>query len=232
MSNAKREETNWVVVHGSQEGMRPVSVRDCYRDRDPYGEYVYFAASDPQAVTETGISVTDYRYLAEVRASFEEDLVETGLSDIEWCREDLAEQGDAFLSEIWPSWLAVSLGEIADAIFPPGQDFVMARSVLGVGDDHAAWVEITRVEADLPAEMALTFCQVHEDRLLEAKAVLKDPDVAVEQLASLWRMLVDRFRDLPYERLSGAERIEPEMDDEGDFDLGALGDLSDLPDED
>ena len=202
----------WSVVHGSLEAERPAMVETLYCDRDPYGEYVFYAASDPEALRDGKISVLNYAYLAEARVTFEADLVATGASDIDWCREDAAEQGEAFVSEIWPSWQDATLGLVADSIFPAGQDFVMARSVLSVDSDSAAWVEVTRIDANEPAEIALTFCCMQEDRLIEIKAVLKDQNVPVYVLADKWAMLVARFKDLPYERLSGAKRIEPEPD--------------------
>lgn len=214
----------WVVVQGTlEEGAMPEPklVPQCYHDRDPYGEYVYFAASDDSAIaeTETGnlISVLDYRCLAEVRVTFEADLVEQGLSDIAWCAEDHVEQGEAFISEIWPSWQDVRLVDVAESMFPPGQDFVMARSVLSVDEGQAAWIEVTRIEADQPSEMALTFCRVESDRLLEIKVVLKDDQVMIDTIAEMWRRLVARYGALPYALLSGAERIEPDLDDAYDM---------------
>ncbi|TLP48940.1 hypothetical protein FDK21_04640 [Cohaesibacter sp. CAU 1516] len=214
----------WVVLQGTlEEGVLPDPklVPQCYHDRDPYGEYVYFAASDDSAITQTEagkrISVLDYRCLAEVRVTFETDLVEQGLSDIAWCAQDHAEQGEAFLCEIWPSWQEVRLVDVAESMFPPGQDFVMARSVLSVEDAQAAWVEVTRIEADQPSEMALTFCRVDSDRLLEIKVVLKDDQVLIDMIAEMWRRLVARYGALPYTTLSGAERIEPDLDEEFDM---------------
>ena len=209
----------WHVVHGGAQddvqAVRVASAQDCYRDRAPYGEYILYAAGDPDAVCEKRISILQYSYLAEVRVTFEEDLVADGVSDIEWCQEDAKEQGDAFVRDIWPSWQEASLSAIAETIFPPGQDFVMARSVLSVGPDHASWVEVTRIEADQPSEIALTFCRVEHDRLLEIKAVLKQETVPVGIISEQWLALIDRFQAIPYERLSGAKRIEPseELDD-------------------
>nr|WP_321456832.1 hypothetical protein [uncultured Cohaesibacter sp.] len=208
---------SWVIVHGSLEegaGIRPVSVETCYRDRDPYGEYVFFAASDPEAIEDEKISIVDYAYLAEVRVTFEDDLVEEGAGNIAWCVDDFAEQGNRFASEVWPSWQEASLADVAESIFPPEADFVMAKSVLSVDDGYATWVEITRIEADLPAELALTFSKVEKDRLLEIKAVLKDDQVPISVVAELWRMLLERFHGLPYSFLEGAMRVEPEAYDD------------------
>ncbi|PLW77415.1 hypothetical protein [Cohaesibacter celericrescens] len=220
----------WIVVHGdaqreNSEGLQSALVEQCYSDREPYGEYILYAAGDSGAVSEGQISVLNYAYLAEVRVTFEPDLVAEGISDIGWCLQDHEEQGDAFVKEIWPSWQDASLNDVANTIFPPDQDFVMARSVLSVSDDHASWVEVTRVEAHQPTEMALTFCRVEQDRLLEIKAVLKDPDVPVWVLSDMWNALVMRFQNLSYEKLTGANRIEPDVDME-EFDIDLIGDVA------
>lgn len=89
----------------------------------------------------------------------------------------------------------------------------MAKSVLEAGKDSCAWLEVTRIEADKSAEMAINFCKIEQDRLLEVKAVLKDADVPVYVLADFWSQLVALFRDVPYKALSGAPRIEPDMED-------------------
>lgn len=228
-TEAVASSVEWVVVQGSlEEGAalpEPRLVPDLYHDRDPYGEYVYFAGSDETALVETDdgvrISVLDYRYLAEVRVTFEEDLVDQGLSDIDWCAQDYAEQGEAFVSEIWPSWQEVRLVDVAESMFPAGQDFVMARSVLAVADhdasSEASWIEVTRIEADQPSEMALTFCRVDADRLLEIKVVLKDDHVMIDGIAEMWRRLVAQYGALPYAKLKGAERVEAELEDEIDM---------------
>ena len=227
MTGLNNQSQDWIVVHGDGEDATAVAVDICYHDRDPYGEYVLYAAGDAGSITDGRISIRNYRYLSEVRVTFEEDLVSDGLSDIQWCEQDFAEQGEAFIREIWPSWQAVSLSQVADAIFPPGEDFVMARSVLFVTKDQAAWLEVTRVEADLPAEMALTFCRVEQDRLLEIKSVLKDADVPVRLITDHWQGLVDRFKELPYGKLSGAQRFEPADDEElVKFDLDTIGEVS------
>ena len=158
MNDQSEDEAHWVVVHGSLDKesiVQPVSVEACYRDRDPYGEYVLFAASDPDAIDAGKISILNYSYLAEVRVTFEEDLVEEGAQNIGWCLDDFSEQGDQFKTEVWPSWLDVRLVDVSDSIFPPGADFVMAKSVLSVDENSATWVEVTRIEADRPAELAL-----------------------------------------------------------------------------
>ncbi|WP_319498180.1 hypothetical protein [uncultured Cohaesibacter sp.] len=228
MTSEKTAEGQWVVVHGSLDKHAPVSpasVEACYRDRVPYGEYVLFAASDPEAIEDGLISIVDYAYLAEVRVTFEEDLVEEGAGNIAWCQEDFDDQGDSFASEVWPSWREVTLGDVSHSIFPPGADFVMAKSVLSIDEGSATFVEITRIEADLPAEMALTFSKVEQDRLLEVKAVLKDEAVPIALLSALWEQLVEQFHNLPYEKLEGAERVEPE-DIEEDFDLDSIGEVA------
>ncbi|WP_119307603.1 hypothetical protein [Cohaesibacter haloalkalitolerans] len=228
MTSEKTSDGQWVVVHGSLDRnapVTPVSVEACYRDRVPYGEYVLFAASDPEAIEDGLISIVDYGYLVEVRVTFEEDLVEEGAGNIDWCQEDFDDQGDSFASEVWPSWREVTLGDVSHSIFPPGADFVMAKSVLSVDEGSATFVEITRIEADLPAEMALTFSKVEQDRLLEVKAVLKDEAVPIALLSALWEQLVEQFRDLPYKKLEGAERVEPD-DGEEDFDLDSIGEVA------
>lgn len=215
MTDQAQDAFEWVVVHGSPEepmDAKPCSSEDCYSDREPYGEYIYWAASNPDAIKGDKIDILDYGYLAEARVSFEEDLVEEGKGDLAWCQQDADEQGEAFLKKVWPSWQDVPLSVVSSSIFPPDQDFVMAKSVLAVGDDFGAWLEVTRIEADMPAEMALTFCKVEKDRLLEIKAVLKDETVPVYVLADFWSQLVEQFRDLPYAKLSGAKRVEPEIE--------------------
>nr|WP_321482921.1 hypothetical protein [uncultured Cohaesibacter sp.] len=222
------QEAHWIVVHGAmdEEGaVQPLSVEACYRDRDPYGEYVLFAASDPESIEEGKISILDYAYLAEVRVTFEDDLVGEGANNIGWCFDDFAEQGDRFAKEVWPSWQDVRLFDISESIFPPGADFVMAKSVLSVEENSATWVEVTRIEADLPAELALTFSKVERNRLLEVKAVLKNDQLPVAVVSALWEQLVARFRDLPYQQLVGAERIEPEEMD-GDFVIDSIGEVA------
>ena len=226
MTSHDRASITWVVVHGSlEEGgtlPEPKLVSSCYHDRDPYGEYVYFAASDESAISDGLISVLNYRFLAEVRVTFEPDLVEQGQRDIVWCAGDFAEQGDLFLKDIWPSWQDVRLVEVAESMFPPGEDFVMARSVLSVSEKEATWVEVTRIEADQPSEMALTYCRVEADRLLEIKVVLKDDQVPVHIISEMWRRLMAHYGSLPYSKQTGAERIEPE--EEPDFDM--IGNVS------
>ncbi len=220
----------WVVVQGTlEEGAAlpdPLLVPELYYDRDPYGEYVYFAACDETAIADTDdgarISVLDYCYLAEVRVTFEEDLVEQGVSDIAWCKQDQAEQGGAFVSEIWPSWQQVRLVDVAESMFPPGQDFVMARSVLAVTEQEASWIEVTRIAADQPSEMALTFCKIERDRLLEIKVVLKDDRVMIDGIAEMWRRLVASYGTLPYRHLDGAVRVEPDLEE----DLDTIGEVS------
>ncbi|SFO27306.1 hypothetical protein SAMN04488056_104211 [Cohaesibacter marisflavi] len=222
------QDAHWIVVHGVMEeggAIQPVSVEACYRDRAPYGEYVLFAASDPEAIEEGKISIVDYAYLAEVRVTFEEDLVGEGANNIDWCFDDFAEQGDRFAKEVWPSWQDVRLIDISDSIFPPGADFVMAKSVLSVEENSATWVEVTRIEAEQPAELALTFSKVERNRLLEVKAVLKEDQLPVALVSALWEQLVARFRDLPYMQLVGAERIEPEDEDE-DFVIDSIGEVA------
>jgi len=215
MTDQDQEAFEWVVVQGNPDApmsVAPCSAEDCYSDREPYGEYIYWAASNPDAIKDDKVDILDYGYLAEVRVSFEEDLLEEGKSDIGWCQQDADEQGEAFLKEVWPSWQDVPLSVVANSIFPPDQDFVMAKSVLAVGEDFGAWLEVTRIEADMPSEMALTFCKVEANRLLEIKAVLKDESVPVYVLSDFWSEMVEQFRDLPYAELSGAKRIEPEVE--------------------
>ena len=226
MKLSDESSVTWVVVHGALDDGAPLPdpklVPDCYHDRDPYGEYVYFAACDETAIADNLISVLNYRFLAEVRATFESDLVEQGLNDIQWCEQDYSEQGDAFVKEIWPSWQDVRLVDVAESMFPPEQDYLMARSVLAVSDKDASWIEVTRIEADQPSEMALTYCRIDEDRLLEVKVVLKDDKVPVSVVAEMWRRLIAQYGALPYAALSGAQRVEPEMDPE----LDTIGEVS------
>ncbi|WP_319414040.1 hypothetical protein [uncultured Cohaesibacter sp.] len=217
MNKDEDQKARWIVVQdvGSAGSLgAPVSADACYRDREPYGEYVFFAASNPEAIEEGRISVLDYAYLAEVRVTFEDDLVEEGAGNIDWCYHDFADLGDRFAKEIWPSWQDVTLRDVSDSIFPPGADFVMAKSVLFVEDNSASWVEVTRIEADLPAELALTFSKVEHNRLLEVKAVLKHDQTPIAVVTELWQQLVERFRSLPYAQLEGAVRVEPEEFDE------------------
>ncbi|WP_096175564.1 hypothetical protein [Cohaesibacter sp. ES.047] len=228
MTDTRSTEENWTVVHGravhgSAGQGDAASAIDCYHGREPYGEYILYVASDPASVVDGKIDILNYRYLVEVRVTYEDDLVADGEADIGWCQIDSEEMGDAFVRQVWPSWQDVTLGEVAADIFPPAQDYVMAKSVLGVGENRAGWVEVTRIEAAQPAEMALCYNKIDEDRLLEIRAVLKDPDVSVRLLSEMWEALVDRFHHLPYEKLTGAERIEFEEDP----DLDTLGDFSD-----
>ena len=228
MSETNKTKEIWTVVHGraihggAGQG-DAAAATDCYHDRAPYGEYILYAASDPGSVVDGKITISDYRYLVEARVTFEDDLVADGEADIDWCHSDYEEMGDAFVRRVWPSWQDVSLGEVAAAIFPDGQDYVMAKSVLGVGEGRASWVEVTRIEADQPAEMALCYSAIDQDRLLEVRAVLKDPSVSVSVISEMWEALVDRYHALPYETLSGAERVE--FEEESDLDV--IGDFSD-----
>jgi hypothetical protein len=187
-------------------------VETCYVDREPFGEYIYFAASDASAVRDGKILINEYRYLAEVRVTFEPDLVETGADDIAWCRADAAEQGDGFARTVWPSWQEATLGDVAYSIFPPGQDFVMAKSVLEVGTRGCAWLDVIREDADSPAEMMLSYARIDEDRLLEIKVILKDNSVPISQMVRLWSDLLSRYRDLAYQPLQGASRVEMARD--------------------
>ncbi|WP_316862781.1 hypothetical protein [uncultured Cohaesibacter sp.] len=226
MTRKDAPDFEWHIVHGADDGARdvcPVSADACYCDRQPYGEYILFAASDPDALEGDRISISDYGYLAEVRVTFEEDLVAGGVADINWCHDDFAEQGEGFLSEVWPSWQTATLEEIASSIFPSGEDYVMAKSVLHVGEDEASWVDLTRIEAEQPAEMALTYSRQEKNRLLEIKAVLKDDQIPVVVLETMWRQLVERFKGLPYAQLVGARRIEQEEEQEEALDLDTLG---------
>lgn len=210
----------WLVVQGGPDHAPYASADEIYHDRDPYGEYILFAATDADAVNELGqCSIQSYKYLAEVRVSFEEDLLEDARQDIAWCQEEAADQGHAFASDIWPSWQDVPLEVVSNSIFPEGQDFVMAKSVLAVGEDAASFVEVTRIEADGPSEMALTFCKIEKDRLLEIKTVLKDGGMPIYLWAGLWQELVEKYADLPYEQLTGAKRVEPEPEE---YDFGDL----------
>lgn len=210
----------WLVFHDGGVDNEAALVEAIYHDREPYGEYILCAGTNPEAVSEEGkASILSYRYLAEARVTFEEDLLTEAQADIDWCQQDAAEQGDAFVKEVWPSWQDVSLAVVANSIFPQGQDFVIAKSVLAAGEDAASWLEVTRIEADMPAEMALTFCRIEQDRLLEVKAVLKDADMPVYLLAEFWQSLVERFAELPYQKLSGAQRVEAEPED---YDFGDL----------
>ncbi|WP_319529142.1 hypothetical protein [uncultured Cohaesibacter sp.] len=228
MSETIKTKETWTVVHGraihggAGQG-DAASATDCYHDRAPYGEYILYAASDPGSFVDGKITISDYRYLVEVRVTFEDDLVADGEDDIGWCQSDYEEMGDAFVRQVWPSWQDVTLGEVAGDIFPEGQDYVMAKSVLGVGEDSASWVEVTRIEADQPAEMAICYSAIDQDRLLEVRAVLKDPSVSVAVISEMWDALVDRYHALPYEKLTGAERVE--FEDESDLDV--IGDFSD-----
>ena len=213
MQNGDLEACDWLVIHGDPEKIEPCLVEDCYCDREPYGEYVLFAACDPSALQEGKISIQNYAYLAEVRVSFEADLLEEAKSDITWCRDDAVEQGDGFVREVWPSWQEANLAMIAESIFPPDQEFVMAKSVLAHGEDAASWLELTRIEVDEPAELTLSFCRIEKDRLLEVKAVLKDAKVPVYRVAEFWSGLVERFVPLVYQKYDGARRVEPESRD-------------------
>ena len=216
----------WHVVHGEGGASEAVLVSECYVDRDPYGEYIYYAACDAGALQDGKIAIDDYAFLTEVRVTFEEDLVEEGRGNLGWCRQDLDEQGDGFVREIWPSWQDVALKTVANSIFPAGQDYVMAKSVLQVGEDFASWLDVTRIEADQPAELALTFTRVEQDRMLEVKTVLKDANIPVCVVSEHWQTLVARFKDLPYEKLEGAERVELEIDEDfTDFDFDNIGDV-------
>ncbi|MCV6548038.1 MAG: hypothetical protein OIF56_12300 [Cohaesibacter sp.] len=212
------ESYEWLVFQGGPDGPAHVGADAIYHDRDPYGEYILFAAANPAAVNEQGLcSIQSYAYLAEVRVSYEADLLDDARQDIVWCQEDSADQGDAFAKDVWPSWQDVSLDVVANSIFPEGQDFVMAKSVLAVGEDAASFVEVTRIEAGGPSEMALTFCKIEQDRLLEIKTVLKIADMPIYLWAGLWQDLVEQYADFAYEKLNGARRVEPEPED---FDFG------------
>ncbi len=222
-ASPEQEAYEWVVVQGDPndaEAVEPCLVDACYNDRDPYGEYILFAAANPEALSGDKININDYAYLAEAHVLFEEDLLEDARSDIAWCQEDAEDQGEGFVLDVWPSWQDVSPTVVANTIFPPDQDFVMAKSVLASGEDSCAWLEMTRIEADMPPEMALNFCKIEQNRLLEVKAVLKDADVPIYVMADFWSQMVQLFQDLPYKALTGAQRVEPELEefDFSDFD--------------
>ena len=71
----------------------------------------------------------------------------------------------------------------------------------------------------------LTFSQVDRNRLLEAKAVLKNEQMPIALLSTLWEQLVEQFNNLPYMQLEGAERVEPEEDEDG-FPIDSIGDVA------
>lgn len=173
-------------------------VPDVFDAREPFGEYLLYVSADKAAQGADGrINANDAALLFEVAVSYETDTLAVARSEIEALA---TADGDSY--ELTRGLIEGLGAQQVLELFKAPQ----VRLPIEHGADYGSFVEFSDGWGRKQPYMTFRYFRFSDERTLEISALCRRADCTTGEVYSAWQALVERYRDMPPIRFTGAER--------------------------
>ena len=188
----------FIAFHISPDSREVALLEDITWGREPYGEYVFYLASDKDARFAEDPSMIDFnksKLSFQVHVSFEEPIKNIANSMI---NQVAAADGDSY--ELVEEIIGDRSSDDVLGVFN-SDGFILPVTSYS-SDTQAAWLDIG-LNALGRATMQFKFVSVEQDRTIEIIGSSNSESV-VGDIYNKWIELVEEYKSIPYYRFTGA----------------------------
>jgi len=200
----------WVDVKSTLS--RPAIYEGTFWFVDPLGEYIYYLAGDFEKSEHGYLAYGSAEIELRVEVTFEEDTISVHRID-DWRRQGWAEENSQYGTELSHMTLGEVLAQLPETGNADGLVNVMPfnQKYQRVSLSSMARFEFLK-PVNQPRQLRMIFQALHQadqqpERLLTIRVDCHNANQNIGELSTEFERLIDRFADLPYEKLEGATRL-------------------------